>query len=143
MAWVVTAALGSLAGWQHAVGGPVVFEVAVLLVMVRDERRTRSTPGPVPRASDDPVVQAGLAEARRQAALPRVVSPGGWVAPSGARPAWNWTPPAGVELRLDRMPLWARVWYGTPLVDQYARAWLWHHGGWDVIPPTAWTAPSS
>jgi len=143
LAWLVTAGLAALAGWQYVVIGPVVFEVALLLVMVRDERRMRSTPGPLPRANDDPAVQAARAEARRQAALPRVASPGGWVAPSGVRPAWNWTPPPGIGLRLDRMPVWARVWYGTPLVDRYAHAWLWHHGGWDVIPPTEWTAPSS
>ena len=72
-----------------------------------------------------------------QAALPRIPSPGGWSAPAGLRPAWNWTPPPGVEPRLDRAPWWARAWYGTPLADRYAYAWLWYHGGWDVVPPEA------
>jgi len=57
-------------------------------------------------------------------------------------PSLELLPPAGVEPRLDRAPLRVRVWYGTPLIDRYAHAWLWHHGGWDVVPPEAWTPPS-
>lgn len=48
---------------------------------------------------------------------------------------------AGNRTRLDRAPMWARVWYGTPLVDRYAYAWLWYHSGWDVIPPTGLDGP--
>lgn len=64
----------------------------------------------------------------------RVPTPGGWIAPKGVLPAWNWTPPTGIAPRPDRMPLWVRAWFRTPLVDRYAHAWMWHRGGWDVEP---------
>jgi hypothetical protein len=32
------------------------------------------------------------------------------------------------------MAWWVRVWYGLPLVDRYAHAWMWAHGGWEVPP---------
>ena len=87
--------------------------------------------------------EALRADAGRQAALPRVPSPGGWVAPANVRPAWNWTPPPAITPRLDRVPLWVRLWYGTPFADRSAHAWMWRHGGWDVVPPGAWSPPSS
>jgi hypothetical protein len=67
-------------------------------------------------------------------------SPGGWRPPAGARPAWQWAPPDGLRIRLDRVPLWVRLWYRTPIVDRHAHSWMWEHGGWDVLPPAA---PSS
>ena len=39
-----------------------------------------------------------------------VFSPGGWTAPPGVLPAWR-------------------------LIDRYAHAWMWSHGGWEVRPP--------
>jgi len=33
------------------------------------------------------------------------------------------------------MPWWVRLWCLVPLVDRYAYVWMWHHGGWDVLPP--------
>jgi hypothetical protein len=33
------------------------------------------------------------------------------------------------------MPRWVRVWFHLPFIDRYAYAWMWHHGGWDVLPP--------
>jgi hypothetical protein len=33
------------------------------------------------------------------------------------------------------MPRWVRVWYRVPFIDRYAYVWMWHHGGWDVLPP--------
>jgi hypothetical protein len=66
-----------------------------------------------------------------------VPSPGGWAAPSGTLPAWNWLPPDGAVPRVERFPAWARLWYQTPFADRYAYAWMWHHGGWDVLPPAA------
>ena len=57
--------------------------------------------------------------------------------PPGVRAGWNWVPPDGATPRLDRMPWWVRLWYRTPLVDRYAHAWMWHNGGWDVLPPDA------
>jgi hypothetical protein len=63
----------------------------------------------------------------------RVPSPGGWTPPPGVIPAWNWTA-SGIEPRLDRIPRWVRVWYRTPLIDRWAYAWMWKHGGWDVAP---------
>jgi hypothetical protein len=67
----------------------------------------------------------------------RVPSPGGWTVPPGVRPAWNWTPPPGITPRPDRVSLWVRLWYYTPLLDRYAYAWMWRHGGWDVVPRAA------
>ncbi|MGY1855886.1 hypothetical protein [Modestobacter sp. SYSU DS0290] len=62
-------------------------------------------------------------------------SPGPWSAPPGVLPGWDWLPPDhGVRRRLDRVPAWVRLWYRTPFVDRYAHAWMWHHGGWDVLP---------
>jgi len=39
--------------------------------------------------------------------------------------------------RLDPVPWWVRAWYKTPLIDRYAHAWMWGHGGWEVHPPFA------
>jgi hypothetical protein len=65
----------------------------------------------------------------------RVPSPGAWQPPPGTLPGWNWIPPEhGLSSRLDRVPRWVRVWYKTPFVDRYAHSWMWHHGGWDIIP---------
>jgi hypothetical protein len=66
-----------------------------------------------------------------------VPSPGGWAAPSGTLPAWNWLPPGGAVPRVERFPPWVRLWSQAPLADRYAYAWMWHHGGWDVLPPAA------
>jgi hypothetical protein len=142
LAWLLSAGIAGLAGWQYAVLGPVAFEIAFLMTVLADSRRARAMPGPV-AVEDATRLEALGAEVRRQAALPRVASPGGWSVPAGVRPAWNWSPPPGIEPRLDRVPLWARLWYGTPLVDRYAHAWLWYHGGWDVIPPESWVAQSA
>lgn len=65
----------------------------------------------------------------------RVPSPGGWSVPDGVRPGWDWTPSGGARPRLDRLPLWARLWYRTPVLDRSAHVWMWSHGGWDVVPP--------
>lgn len=62
-------------------------------------------------------------------------SPGGWMPPSGCRPGWDWKPPDGLLPRLSRMPLWVRACYHTPFLDRTAHEWMWHHGGFDVIPP--------
>lgn len=62
-----------------------------------------------------------------------VPSPGGWEAPEHVLPMWNWTPPGGGSPRVDRAPRWARLWYRTPFIDRFAHAWLWRHGGWDVL----------
>jgi len=64
-----------------------------------------------------------------------VASPGGWTAPEGRRAGWNWTPPHGVRLHLDRMPRWVRLLHATPFVDRFAKAYMWDHGGYDVLPP--------
>ena len=64
-----------------------------------------------------------------------VPSPGGWEPPKRVLPMWNWTPPGGGSPRVDRAPRWARVWYRTPFIDRFAHAWLWRHGGWDVLSP--------
>jgi len=73
----------------------------------------------------------------RPAVRPEVVpSPGGWHPPPGTRPAWNWIPPEhGLSPRMDRVPWWVRLWYRAPILDRFAHAWMWDHGGWDVVPP--------
>jgi hypothetical protein len=62
-------------------------------------------------------------------------SPGGWSAPG--------EPPQGLVDRLDRVPWWVRVWYhfgvamastGAQAPLDRASAWMWSHGGFDVIP---------
>lgn len=63
-------------------------------------------------------------------------SPGGWTPPPGVLPAWGWVPPKGARPRPDVMPWWVRVWYELPLLDRYAHAWMWAHGGWEVRPPS-------
>jgi hypothetical protein len=65
-----------------------------------------------------------------------VFSPGDWTPPPGVLPAWNWVPPDGAKPRLDVVPWWVRVWYELPLLDRYAHAWMWAHGGWEVRPPS-------
>jgi hypothetical protein len=143
LGWLVTGGLVGIAGWQYIPVGPVTFEAAFLISVAMDARRARGLPGPVAVDAEDPRAQARRAEARRQAALPRVPSPGGWDPPPGVRPAWNWTPPSGITVRLDRVPLWARLWYSTPLLHRYAQAWLWRRGGWDVVSPETWSTPPS
>jgi hypothetical protein len=63
-------------------------------------------------------------------------SPAGWTAPRGCRPARDWSPPDGMRARLDRMPWWARFGYHAPWIDRRVREWMWHHGGYDVLPPS-------
>jgi hypothetical protein len=48
-------------------------------------------------------------------------SPGEWQLPPGCLPTWNWAPPGGLRSRFDRVPLWVRLWYRTPIIDRYAR----------------------
>jgi hypothetical protein len=75
-----------------------------------------------------------------------VPSPGGWSVPK--TPEW-WgdtsvpgdEPPLGMVERLDRMPWWVRVWYHTPFLDRRASAWMWSHGGFDVLPPSVTLPP--
>jgi hypothetical protein len=143
VAWLLSVGLVSLAGWRYAVLGPLAFEVAVLIVALAHDRQVRRLQGAVVVGQDGRLVEALRAEAGRQAALPRVASPGGWSVPAGVRPAWNWIPPPGITPRLDRVPLWARLRYATPFVDRFGYAWLWYHGGWDVIPTESWSSPSS
>ena len=63
-------------------------------------------------------------------------SPGGWIPPPDVLPAWSWVPPDGAMPRLDIVPWWVRLWYELPLIDRYAHAWMWAHGGWEVRPPS-------
>jgi hypothetical protein len=61
------------------------------------------------------------------------LSPGGFTAPPGTLPAWNWVPPGyGISPRWDRVPWWVQAWYWTPFVDRWAYAWMWRHGGWEI-----------
>lgn len=63
-----------------------------------------------------------------------VRSPGGWRAPEGRPPGWNWFPPGGGAPRADRMPWWLRFAYRVPFLDRLAHEWMWWRGGWDVLP---------
>lgn len=64
-----------------------------------------------------------------------VYSPGDWVAPTGSLPGWNWLPEDyGVRPALERIPRWVRAWFRTPFVDRYAYAWMWNHGGLELLP---------
>jgi len=67
--------------------------------------------------------------------LDHVPSPGGWVAPPGVLPGWNWLPPPGISVTPAGLPRWVRLWHATPLIDRYAIAWMWRHGLCDVRPP--------
>jgi hypothetical protein len=33
------------------------------------------------------------------------------------------------------MPWWVRVWSRIPVLERYARNWMWSHGGYLVLPP--------
>jgi hypothetical protein len=109
-----------------------------LMLQTYQDRSRGMYPGTVRSGLSPEAVRAAQQEGRRQAALPRVPSPGGWTAPRDVLPAWNWAPPSGMTPRLDRSPRWVRLWYRVPFADRYAHAWMWRHGGWDVVPPEAW-----
>lgn len=88
-----------------------------------------------------PTVASSHAREEARAAQERwsteaIPSPGGWQPPPGRLPAWNWAPPDGLRPRLDRVPRWVQTWYAMPFIDRYAYAWMWRHGGWDVLPPS-------
>lgn len=38
---------------------------------------------------------------------------------------------------MDRVPRWVRFWFKTPILGRFAYAWMWDHGGWDVVPHVA------
>ena len=135
LSWPPPDGFSSAAG---VVGGIVVAYVAEAVFSYRKPVNR----GPV-RATEAEIA-AARAEARRAARrweTEAVPSPGGWRPPPGSRPAWQWTPPDGLRARLERVPAWVRLWYKTPLVDRYACTWMWHHGGWDVLPPTRKSQP--
>lgn len=66
--------------------------------------------------------------------LRRVPSPGGWNAPEGKMAGWDWLPPGGGHLKLERAPFWVRRWYNVVYADRFAHVWLWEHGCYDVLP---------
>lgn len=123
------------AGWFVLRGrGAVAGFLLAALIEARFSYHKRVAQGAAPIAidADDALRQAHQqAVLRWQAAQP---SPAGWQPPPGARPAWNWTPPGGLQPRFDRVPRWVHWWYRTPFVDRFAHSWMWHHGGWDVLP---------
>ena len=130
---------GAGGGWAFA--GPAGLAAGLVVAYAAEgvlSYRNAASVGQPPRAvrRTDAEIATARAHARRweTEAAP---SPAGWQPPDGARPAWSWTPPCGLTPRLDRVPAWVRLWYKTPLVDRYAHAWMWEHGGWDVLPPNA------
>jgi hypothetical protein len=130
---------GAGAGW--ALAGPAGSFAGLVVAYVAEgvfSYRTAVVPrqGPKPRPLTDAEIAVRRAQARRWE-TEAVPSPAGWQPPDGARPGWSWLPPDGLRDRLDRVPRWVRLWFKTPLVDRYAHAWMWEHGGWDVLPPSA------
>lgn len=131
--WLAGAGCGwALVGPAGLAGGLVVAYAAEGVFSYRNAANLGSGPAEVRRT--DAEVTAARAHARRWK-TEAVPSPAGWHPPDGARPAWSWTPPCGLTPRLDRVPVWVRLWYNTPFVDRYAHGWMWTHGGWDVLPP--------
>ena len=143
--WLAGAAAGWLAGgiwsasaWGRvacAAGGLAIAGLAEAAFCYRQERPRRALPRP--SREQIAALRAGRLLREDGWETRAVPSPGGWLAPAGSRPAWNWTPPDGLRWRRDRVPAWVRFWYRIPFVDRYACAWMWYHGGWDVIPPVA------
>lgn len=121
-------------GWFTLRGfGLLTGALAALLVEgLMSYRMSNGCGAPVVRASKRDGSLPPTRRPQRQA----VPSPSGYRPPADCLPAWNWSPPGGIRPRLDRMPLWVRIWYRTPFVDRYAYAWMWRHGGWDVLPPS-------
>jgi len=134
---------GAGGGW--AIGGPAGLAgglVAAYLVEGMFSYRSAALKSSVPRAfrPTDAEVAESRAYARRWEAE-AVPSPAGWQPPDGVLPAWSWSPPGGLQPRLDRVPASVRLWYHTPVIDRYAHAWMWEHGGWDVLPPRPGAEP--
>jgi hypothetical protein len=130
---------GAGAGW--ALAGPAGLACGLAAAYLTEglfSYRTASNATPIPVAAGptDADFAAVRARARRWEAE-AVPSPGGWQPPDGVLPGWSWAPRGGLSPRLDRVPAWVRLWYKAPLVDRYAHAWMWSHGGWDVQPPRA------
>jgi hypothetical protein len=123
------------AGWFVLRGyGLLVGAAVAVLVEARTSYRKRDGPRAAPVAvRNDTRRTARAASPWETSATP---SPGGWQPPRHRLPAWDWAPPSGLRPRLDRVPQWVRVWYHTPFIDRYAHAWMWRHGGWDVLPPS-------
>jgi hypothetical protein len=128
--FVGLAALGWLV-WRSP--GAVIGLVAAALVEAGFSYRRQGAgrPAPTPVASG-PARREAIDNYLRALAP----SPAGWESPRGVIPMWNWTPTGGGQPRLDRVPRWVRAWYHTPFVDRYAHAWMWRHGGWDILPPS-------
>lgn len=61
-----------------------------------------------------------------------VFSPGGWTAPSGTKPGWDWLPEGGGSERQDKAPGWVLWWLNLPFVDRWAHVWMWEHGCYEV-----------
>ena len=96
-------------------------------------RGRRQVPSSRPHTGSRPTAAQPGDHVRRPVASGGVASPGGWVAPPGTRPGWNWLPPDGAVPLLRSMPWWVRVWYRAPLIDRYAYEWMWWHGGWGIL----------
>jgi hypothetical protein len=134
---------GAAAGWgadgaaTAALPAQVAAAIAGVAVACLAEaafcyRRVQAGGDPAPPLAEKIAVFRARAIRRETGAVP---SPGGWAAPSGTLPAWNWLPPDGARPRLDRVPGWVCLWYQIPFADRYAHVWMWAHGGFDVLPP--------
>jgi hypothetical protein len=105
-------------------------------------RRVQAGGDPAPSPGGKTALRAGAISRQLRREAGAVPSPGGWAAPPGTLPAWNWLPPGGAVPRPTRCPAWVRLWYHAPFADRYAHAWMWHHGGWDLLPSAAGEQPA-
>jgi hypothetical protein len=128
---------GAGAGW--AVAGPAGVVGGLAAAYLAEgvfSYRAVPPPGQVPKAVSPTNEEIAAARAQnRRWDTEAVPSPGGWRTPATGLAGWSWAPPGGLRPRLDRVPAWVGLWYRTPFVDRYAYAWMWEHGGWDVLPP--------
>ena len=125
--WAITGARWGAVGAASGVAAACLAEAVFCVRRAAADARARLTPERI---------AAMRAHARRWDSEAER-SPAGWPVPGGVLPGWNWVPPSGIRERLDRVPAWVRLWYRTPFADRYAYAWMWRHGGWDVLPPGA------
>ncbi len=132
--WLAMAAAGwALSGAAGMAGGVVVAYAAEAAFSYRKPAGS----GPVRVSAEEIAARAEARRIQHRWQTEAVPSPAGWRPPAGSQPAWTWAPPHGLRARLDRVPSWVRLWYRAPFVDRYAHAWMWEHGGWDVLPPAA------
>jgi hypothetical protein len=64
-----------------------------------------------------------------------ISSPGGWKAPNGTKPGWNWAPPSGAIPNFRKAPMPIRLVEKIPFIDRLVYPWLWQNGFFLVHKP--------